>query len=64
MKLYYITNNVGTTKYLVSFHNGTETHKDGSPFYGARCFKNKQKMNAFIKALTADGYKERVHSYQ
>lgn len=56
MKRYYITHNVGTCKYLVSFHDGESTHRDGSPFYGIRSFSNKKKMAKFEKDLLKDGY--------
>lgn len=59
MKDYDIMYNVGKCKYLVSFHNGVSKHKDGSNFYDIRIFRNKVKMNAFIKELVKDGYKER-----
>lgn len=58
MKDYNVMCGVGKVKYLVNFHNGKEKHKDGSPFYGIRTFSNKLKMNAFIKSLELQGYKE------
>jgi hypothetical protein len=48
--------NVGTVKYLVNYYDGVQTHKDGSPFYKIETFKNKKKMNAFIKKLKNAGY--------
>jgi hypothetical protein len=53
---YYITNGIGKAKYTVSHHNGTDTHKDGSPFYGIAIFKSKTSQAAFIKTLRAEGY--------
>jgi hypothetical protein len=50
--------NIGRVKYAVSFHNGCSTHKDGSPFYDIRIFKNKKKMEAFIRDLRQIGYQE------
>lgn len=49
--------NVGRVKYLVNYHNGEKKHKDGSPFYDIKCFRNKKKLNAFTKELDAQGYK-------
>ena len=51
--------NVGRVKYLVNFHDGKSTHKDGSPFFDIRLFNNKVKQRAFIQQLQADGYRER-----
>jgi len=57
-KYYYRTDNIGKAKYTVSSHDGIQTHKDGSPFYGIAIFKNKKKLAEHIKQLEADGYKE------
>ena len=59
MKNYNISYNVGKVKYLVSFHDGIKVHKDNSPFYDIRCFKNKKKLNLFTKSLEKDGYKQK-----
>ena len=59
MKLYYTMFNVGTVKYLLNFHDGIKTHKDGSVFYDIKCFKNKKKLNDKIKELVSLGYKEK-----
>jgi hypothetical protein len=56
MKLYYEQDNIGRSKYTVSYHNGIDTHKDGSPFYGIAIFKNKKKKQEFIKKLILEGY--------
>ena len=56
-KQFYPQNTIGTAKYTISFHDGESTHKDGSPFFGILCFKNKQKFNAKIKELKNQGYK-------
>jgi len=58
MKQFRIKYNVGKCKYLVSFHNGVKTHKDGSKFFDIDTFSNKVKFNAFVKSLKADGYVE------
>ena len=59
IKRYYEMANVGTVKYLVNTHDGVDTHKDGSPFYGVATFSNKRKKDAFIRALVRDGYVHR-----
>jgi hypothetical protein len=56
MKTYYIQYNIGKCKYCVSFHDGVQTHRDGSPFFGIDVFKSLKKMNAFIKQLKSEGY--------
>lgn len=58
IKEYYYQHNVGKVKYLVSYHNGEKenTHKDGSPFFDIKCFKNKILFNKFIKDLEKQGY--------
>jgi hypothetical protein len=58
-KDYYIQHNIGKAKYVVSYHNGTDTHKDGSKFYNVKLFKNKKNLNNFIQELTKDGYREK-----
>lgn len=58
MKRFNVKCNVGTAKYLVSYHDGEKTHKDGSDFFDIAIFKNKKKLDAFIGKLQADGYKD------
>jgi hypothetical protein len=58
-KDYYLQMNVGKSKYVVNFHDGVQTHRDGSPFYGVKIFKNKPDMEAFISELSKKGYRER-----
>lgn len=57
-KTFYVQNNIGKVKYLLNFHDGIQTHKDGSPFFDVRIFKNKKKLNEKIKELRLLGYKE------
>lgn len=47
----YVSQNIGKCKYVVNYHDGIKTHKDGSPFYDIKIFKNKKKMNDFITKL-------------
>jgi len=56
MKKYRITYNVGKVKYLVSYHDGTKFHKDGSAFFDLAIFKNKRKLDKFVKELIKQGY--------
>ncbi|TXG76179.1 hypothetical protein E6Q11_05100 [Candidatus Dojkabacteria bacterium] len=57
-KSYYVQHNVGRTRYCLSYHNGYDTHKDGSPFYGIYSISNKKALNRKIKELKAKGYVE------
>ena len=50
--------NVGSAKYVVNFHDGVSTNKDGSDFMDTRLFKNKRERDGFIDKLRADGYIE------
>lgn len=59
MKDFHTHNNIGKAKYVVSFHDGVQKHKDGSKFYGIATFSNKVKFNKFVKSLLKDGYVER-----
>ena len=58
-KEYYLQYNVGKAKYVVNFHDGISTNKDGSKFYGIRIFRNKPDVKSFIKELSNKGYKEK-----
>ena len=55
-KRYREQHGVGKAKYTVSFHDGKKTHKDGSPFYDIKTFKNKKALDDFIKELEKKGY--------
>ena len=58
MKIFRTKNNIGKAKYTVSSHDGIQTHKDGSPFFGIAIFSNKVKFNKHIKELIKNGYTE------
>ena len=58
-KDYSLRQNIGKAKYVLVFHDGISTHKDGSPFYDMKIFKNKPDTKAFIKELSNKGYKEK-----
>jgi len=57
-KSFYTMYGVGKAKYLVGFHDGASFHKDGSPFFDIRIFKNKKVLESFISELKTDGYIE------
>jgi hypothetical protein len=59
MKIFYVQNNIGRAKYVVSYHDGESKHKDGSPFYGMAILKSKGALAAFVQKLYAQGYTER-----
>ena len=60
MKQYYERWMGGKIKYTVNFHDGVQTHKDGSPFYGIATFTNKKKKDKFIKELKEKDYQIRL----
>lgn len=58
-KTFYIQKNIGKTKYILNFHDGIQTHKDGSPFFDIKIFSNIRELNKKIKELKLLGYQER-----
>ena len=50
--------NVGKAKYVINYHDGKKTHKDGSPFYDLATFKNMKDFMTYKKKLKSEGYKE------
>ena len=56
MKKFNLMFNVGRAKYVVNFHDGESTHKDGSEFWAIALFHNIKKRDAFIKDLLKEGY--------
>ncbi|MDG6912643.1 MAG: hypothetical protein JRN35_06120 [Nitrososphaerota archaeon] len=58
-KVYFRQDNIGTAKYTVSYHNGVKKHRDGSPFFDIAIFRNKKKLDAFVRKLRVEGYKEK-----
>ena len=50
--------NIGKAKYVINSHDGTATHKDGSPFFGVDIFKNKRLFNKKRKELLTNNYTE------
>ena len=57
-KRFYQQDGIGSSKYTISFHDGKETHKDGSDFFGIKIFKNKPDLENFKKELVKKGYRE------
>ena len=57
-KFYNTMYGTGKSKYVVNFHDGVSTHKDGSAFYSIALFSNKRAFAKFIRSLEKDGYKE------
>jgi ferritin len=57
-KDYNIMENVGRSRYVVNYHDGEKTHKDGSAFYDVKIFGNKVDLEKFEKELKRKGYKE------
>jgi hypothetical protein len=50
--------NVGKSKYVINYNDGTKTHKDGSPFFDLATFKNMKDFIAYKNKLKSEGYKE------
>lgn len=46
-----ITENVGASKYVVSYSNGNKKHPDGSDFFDIKIFKSKLKAYEFYNSL-------------
>lgn len=46
-----ITENIGTSKYVVSYSNGIKKHPDGSDFFDIKIFKSKIKAYEFYNKL-------------
>lgn len=58
-KTFYQQDNIGKAKYTISFHDGVQTHKDGSAFFGIRIFRNKKDLNNFRNFLLTQQYTEK-----
>ena len=57
-KTFRVCPQIGTTKYSVSFCDGQQTHRDGSPFFDLRIFKNKKSLANYVADLKSQGYAE------
>ncbi len=50
--------NVGKARYVINYHDGEKTHKDGSDFKDIAIFSNKKDYEKYRKYLLSQGYKE------
>jgi len=57
-KQFNLMYNVGRAKYVINYHDGIDTHSDGSPFFGIRLFSNKRLFEKAQKDLIKQGYKQ------
>lgn len=57
-KSFNVRENIGKCRYVVNFHDGVKTHRDGTPFFDVHITGNKRALNKFVKGLKADGYVE------
>jgi hypothetical protein len=58
MKKYKVEiHQIGKVKHAISFYDGKQKHKDGSPFWDIACFKNKKKLVKYEKGLIKKGYR-------
>jgi len=48
---------IGSSKYVINYHNGIKTHLDGSPFFDIALYTNKKGFQLRIKELESNGYK-------
>ncbi|MEG3764916.1 hypothetical protein [Alteromonas sp. 14N.309.X.WAT.G.H12] len=56
MKFYDCIDNLGKAKYLVNFHDETQTYPDGTPRLNVRKFTNKRKRDQFVRSLKKMDY--------
>ena len=61
-KVYYFQYNVGSSKYVVNYHDGEKKHPDGSDFYDIFLTNNKRTLAKFVNDLKKQGYTERMFS--
>ncbi len=55
---FHVMFNVGKSKYVVNYSDGSKTHGDGSRFYDIAIFSNKKKLDQFLNELRGDGYRD------
>ena len=58
MKVFYVQNGIGATKYSVHYYDGSKKHKDGSRFFDLKICKTKKELNNFVNYLKENGYFE------
>ncbi len=59
IKSFHTQTNVGKAKYVVNYHDGVKTNKDGSPFFDVAIFCNKKELINFQNGLLQDGHVEK-----
>lgn len=57
MKTYYVLS-IGSSKYVVNYHDGMKSHDDGSPFFDIRILSSKKKLEELKTDLNSCGYVE------
>ena len=58
-KVYYTMQNIGKCRYVLNYHDGVKTHKDGSKFFDIHIFSNKKYLQKFINNLKKNNYNEK-----
>lgn len=49
---------IGKAKYVIDYHDGHSTHKDGSKFIGIDTYSSKEKLQKGIKRFLSEGYRQ------
>lgn len=57
-KMFNVMQNIGKCRYVVNFHDGEKTHRDGSPFFDIHIFSRKKDLQKCVKELRSAGYIE------
>lgn len=57
-KIFTTWERIGRARYVVSFHDGTKRHADGSPFFDIRIFSNRRKLQQFENELRRAGFRD------
>ena len=55
-KRFNVKYNVGKAKYLLSYHDGKQKHKDGSDFFDVMIYQNKKEFEKAQQELLRKGY--------
>jgi len=58
MKSFRINPPIGTAHHSISYHDGVQTHRDGSPFWGIEIFKTRRAKDKQARKLRRQGYVE------
>ena len=56
VKTFTETQDVGKAKYVVNYHDGVKSHRDGSPFFDIAIFSNRTKKDRFVRKLESLGF--------